>query len=168
MEAGTATVTLRLTIHRSMITLYSLGSCRVSESNRRPRFLEADRESIGVLPATSSLPIGPHGRDYSFGHGQAALSVVLALRHSPRLVILSRAGKLGDTRTVEALDIVEKKRGPDGLWYAEDYYWIKKRKVSKKVKVSNVEVVNWGRKGPNEFITLNALRVLKASGRKYL
>jgi hypothetical protein len=26
-------------------------------------------------------------------------------------------------------------------------------------------VVDWGRRGPNETITLNALRVLKAAGR---
>src|SRR3989440_11732125 len=84
------------------------------------------------------------------------------------LMILSRAGKLRDPRTREALDIVEKKTGPDGLWHAEDYYWNMKRKASTKLKVSNVEVVDWGRKGPNEFITLNALRVLKSSGRKYL
>src|SRR3989441_1793775 len=84
------------------------------------------------------------------------------------LMILSRAGKLGDPRTREALDIVEKKRSPDGLWHAEDYYWNMKRKASTKLKESNVEVVDWGRKGPNEFITLNALRVLKSSGRKYL
>ncbi len=84
------------------------------------------------------------------------------------LIILSRAGKLRDPRTKEALDIVEKKRDPDGLWHAEDYYWNMKRKAPTKVKVSNVEVVDWGRKGPNEFITLNALRVLNSSGRKYL
>src|SRR5437016_3039746 len=84
------------------------------------------------------------------------------------LIILSRAEKLSDPRTKEALDIVEKKRDPDGLWHAEDYYWNMKRKAPTKVKVSNVEVVDWGRKGPNEFITLNALRVLKSSGRKYL
>src|SRR5437016_13265018 len=84
------------------------------------------------------------------------------------LTVLSRAGKLDDSRTKEALDIVEKKRNPDGLWHAEDYYWNMKRKARTKVKVSNVEVVDWGRKGPNEFITLNALRVLKSSGRKYL
>ena len=76
---------------------------------------------------------------------------------------------MGDSRTREALDVVEKKRGPDGLWHAEDYYWNIKRKAStKKVNVSNLEVVDWGRKGPNELITLNALRVLKSSGRKYL
>lgn len=84
------------------------------------------------------------------------------------LTILHRAGKLGDPRTREALDIVEKKRGPDGLWPAEYYYWNIKRKASTKVKVSNIEVVDWGRKGPNQFITLNALRVLKGSGRIHL
>ena len=84
------------------------------------------------------------------------------------LLILSRAGKLGDRRTREALDIVEKKRGPDGLWHAEDYYWNIKRKVSTKLNASNLDVVDWGRKGPNEFITLNALRVLKSSGREHL
>ena len=84
------------------------------------------------------------------------------------LVILSRAGKLGDPRTREALDLVEKKRASDGLWYAEDYYWNFKRKVSAKTQASNVEVVDWGRRSPNPFITLNALRVLKSSRRRYL
>ena len=40
-----------------------------------------------------------------------------------------------------------------------------KRKTRTTVAVSNVEIVDWGRSGPNEFITLNALRVLKAAGR---
>ena len=70
-----------------------------------------------------------------------------------------RAGKPGDPRTREALDIVEKKRGPDGLWHADDYYWNIKRKASTKLNASNLEVVNWERKGPNQLITLNALRV---------
>jgi hypothetical protein len=30
---------------------------------------------------------------------------------------------------------------------------------------SNVEVVDWGRRGPSEMITLNALRILRAAGR---
>ena len=86
------------------------------------------------------------------------------------LVILSRAGKLEDPRTKEALDIVEKKRGPNGLWHANDYYWNMRRKPVSKTKLlaSNVEVVDWGRKGPNKMITLNALRALKASGRTKL
>ena len=83
------------------------------------------------------------------------------------LTILSRAGKLDDPRTKEALDIVEKKRDTDGLWHAEDYYWSMRRTplTKSKVNVSNVEVVDWGRKGPNKMITLNALRALKTAGR---
>jgi hypothetical protein len=83
------------------------------------------------------------------------------------LTILSRAGKLDDPRTKEALDIVEKKRGPDGLWHADDYYWNVRRKplTKSKVLVSNVEVVDWGRKGPNKMITLNSLRSLKEACR---
>jgi len=82
------------------------------------------------------------------------------------LMILSRARKLDDPRTKEALDIVEKKKGPDGLWHADDYYWNMRRKplTKSKVLVSNVEVVDWGRKGPNKMITLNALRTLQSSG----
>src|SRR6266705_5337481 len=61
------------------------------------------------------------------------------------LMMVSRVGKLDDPRTKEALDAVEKKMGPDGLWHAEDYYWNMKRKAPTKVKVSKVEVVDWGR-----------------------
>jgi hypothetical protein len=86
------------------------------------------------------------------------------------LMILTRAGKLNDPRTREALDIVEKKRGPDGLWHADDYYWNMRRKPLAKTKplVSNVEVVDWGRKGPNRMITLNALRVLRMQRRNQI
>jgi hypothetical protein len=83
------------------------------------------------------------------------------------LLILSRVGKLDDPRTREALDIVEKKRRPNGLWHANDYYWNMRRKPLSKTKlsVSSVEIVDWDRKGPSKMITLNALRVLKAAGR---
>ncbi|HYY90863.1 MAG TPA: hypothetical protein VE955_02630 [Candidatus Dormibacteraeota bacterium] len=81
------------------------------------------------------------------------------------LVILDRAGKLGDQRTRDAIDLVESKRGEDGLWRPEGYYWSLKRKTETKLAVSNLEIIDWGRKGPNEMITLNALRVLKKSGR---
>jgi hypothetical protein len=84
------------------------------------------------------------------------------------LIVLSRAGKLNDPRTREALDIIQKKRHSDGLWYPEEYFWNIKRKTSTKANMSNIEVVDWGRKGPSELITLNALRVLKSSGREYL
>jgi len=81
------------------------------------------------------------------------------------LTILHRAGKLGDPRTREAIELVESKRREDGRWRPEGYYWSLKRKELAKLAVSNVEVVDWGRNGPSEMITLNALRVLKAAGR---
>lgn len=81
------------------------------------------------------------------------------------LTILQRAGKLSDPRTKEAIDLVESKRGEDGLWKPENYYWSMQRKTRTKMSVSNVEIVDWGRNGPNEFITLNALRILKAANR---
>jgi hypothetical protein len=66
------------------------------------------------------------------------------------LTILSRAGKLDDPRTKEALDIVEKKRGPSGLWHANDYYWRMKETQSNKMKLSpNVEIVD-GTKRPQQ------------------
>ena len=77
------------------------------------------------------------------------------------LLILDRAGYLADERTTEALELVEAKRDEEGRWRADGRsYW--RRPGS---NGPNVEVVDWGRSGPNEFITLNALRVLRAAGR---
>ncbi len=80
------------------------------------------------------------------------------------LVMLSRLPDAGsemrDERVQEALDIIEEKRQPDGCWKAEGFYWVPIGK-----RTSNVDVVDWGRRGPNEMITLNALRVLTAAGR---
>jgi hypothetical protein len=76
------------------------------------------------------------------------------------LWVLEGAGKLGDPRTAPALDLVESKRAKDGTWHVEGRYW-----RPGAVNAANTEVVDWGREGPNEMITLNALRVLVASGR---
>lgn len=76
------------------------------------------------------------------------------------LRVLALLGKLADPRAQEALDIVEGKRLPDGRWRPRGYYW----RLGDR-PLSGVEVVDWGRGGPNEMITLNALRVLKAAGR---
>lgn len=81
------------------------------------------------------------------------------------LTILQRAGKLEDPRTKAAVDLVESKRGEDGSWRPEGYYWSLKRKKRARLAVSNVDVVDWGRNGPSEMLTLNALRVLKVAGR---
>ncbi len=76
------------------------------------------------------------------------------------LKVLSSVGVIKDKRAEEALDIVQGKRGSDGLWRAEGFFWYPPGK-----KRSNVEVIDWSRKGPNDMITLNALRVLKAANR---
>jgi hypothetical protein len=76
------------------------------------------------------------------------------------LRVLGRAGKLGDPRTREALDLLESKRAVDGTWRAEGRFW-----HAGPVHAANTEVVDWGSSGPSERITLNALRVLVASGR---
>ena len=83
------------------------------------------------------------------------------------LVILSRANKLSDPRVDEALDIIESKRDDQGLWRAEGYYWGRREMLepSSLDDSPNAEVVDWGRDGPDEMITLNALRVLRAAGR---
>jgi hypothetical protein len=76
------------------------------------------------------------------------------------LKILMLLDVLKDKRCQEALDIIEAKRRKDGTWHAEGYYWNPVRS-----KGVHYDVANWGRGGPNEWITLNALRVLKAAGR---
>ena len=75
------------------------------------------------------------------------------------LLILGRAGKLGDPRARDALDLLESKRRSDGRWRAGGRFW---KGIGTKYAA---EVVDWGTSGPNEMITLNALRVLSASGR---
>ncbi|MFQ5986978.1 MAG: hypothetical protein ACE5KQ_06430 [Thermoplasmata archaeon] len=76
------------------------------------------------------------------------------------LRILALATSLDDPRAQEALDVLEERRLPDGRWRPGAYYWYPPGS-----RKSNVEVVDWGRGGPNRMITLNALRVLKAGGR---
>jgi hypothetical protein len=75
------------------------------------------------------------------------------------LVVLARMGLATDQRANDALDHLEARRLEDGRWRPGAYWW--KPPGSDRA----AEVVNWGRSRPNEMITLNALRVLKAAGR---
>jgi hypothetical protein len=76
------------------------------------------------------------------------------------LLVLSRMDKLGDPRVHDALDLLESRRLPNGTWRPGAYWWNDRRKTK-----YNVDVVDWGRGGPNRMLTLNALRVLRAAGR---
>jgi hypothetical protein len=75
------------------------------------------------------------------------------------LLVLSRMGKAGDPRASDALDELERRRRPDGRWQASGYWW------KPPPSTTTAEVVDWGRSGPSEMITLNALRILRAAGR---
>jgi hypothetical protein len=75
------------------------------------------------------------------------------------LRVMALAGRIRDLRAVEALDLVASRRDRDGRWRAEGTWW------NPPGSRTAVEVVDWGRGGPNEMVTLNALRVLRAAGR---
>ncbi len=81
--------------------------------------------------------------------------------------VISLAGKAGDPRMSEALDMLESARCKDGCWHAQGCYWrpAKSHAPPGSAAGACIEVVDWGREGPNEMITLNALRVLRAAGR---
>lgn len=76
------------------------------------------------------------------------------------LLILSRMDKLDDPRAADGLDLLEGLRRADGLWHKGPAWWRKPGSPG-----SNVEVVDWGGRGPSELTTLNALRIFKAAGR---
>jgi hypothetical protein len=103
----------------------------------------------------------------SLATGQVINRAWLAPRYPPywhydilqALLVLSRLGKAGDPRASDGLDELERRRLPHGCWQAGGYWW-------KPPPSSNTpDVVDWGRSGPNEMVTLNALRVMGAAGR---
>jgi hypothetical protein len=77
------------------------------------------------------------------------------------LLILSRLGKVGDPRAADALELLLRRRRADGRWQPGGCWW---RPPGTQTGSGPVEVVDWGRSGPNEMLTLNALRVLTAAG----
>jgi hypothetical protein len=76
------------------------------------------------------------------------------------LLILSRMGKADDSRAAEGIDLLLGLQRADGCWSKGPSWWRAPGSAG-----NNVEVVDWGRRGPSEMITLNALRVLRAAGR---
>jgi hypothetical protein len=80
------------------------------------------------------------------------------------LVGLAEAGRLGDPRCADALDLLESKRLPDGGWPAEARYY---RTVGRAISPSG-SYVDWGgvdRRRSNPWVTADALWVLTATGR---
>jgi hypothetical protein len=80
------------------------------------------------------------------------------------LKAMAQVGRIRDSRCADALDLLEERRLPDGGWPAEKRHY----KVSPKAMVSNADYVDWGGTGPkrmNEWVTVDALTVLRAAGR---
>ncbi|HEU5300583.1 MAG TPA: hypothetical protein VFW08_13890 [bacterium] len=132
---------------------------RAAEFFLRHRLFRSERD--GSVIATRGVWGAPRS-------GAAASGAFLQMRYPPywhydvlsALRVMGRAGKLGDARVQEALDIVADRRGPDRRWRADGRWWRPAGRAR-----SAVEVVDWGPNTPNEMVTLNALRVLRAAGR---
>ena len=75
---------------------------------------------------------------------------------------MAEAGRIQDPRCQEALDLLESKRLSNGGFPAEAKYYRTGRSAS-----SGRSTVNWGMTKAgrmNEFVTVEALTVLKAAG----
>jgi hypothetical protein len=103
----------------------------------------------------------------ALAHGEPIHRSWLILHYPPywhydvlqALLILGRMKRADDPRTDDVRQILRARRLRDGRWRAGAYWWHPPGSSA-----GNVEVVDWGRSGPNEMITLNALQALKAAG----
>jgi hypothetical protein len=80
------------------------------------------------------------------------------------LRVMAEAGFIRDARCRDALDLLESKRLPDGGFPAEHAYY----QATTKIVRSGRSLVKWGgvsRRHLNEWVTVEALTVLKAAGR---
>jgi hypothetical protein len=78
------------------------------------------------------------------------------------LKVMAEAGFIDDERCADALDVIEAKRLADGGFPAEARYYHASRNIS------GFSLVDWGGTSKlhmNEFVTADALHVLKAAGR---
>ncbi len=79
------------------------------------------------------------------------------------LKVLAEAGFVRDPRCSDALDLLEGKRLPDGGWPAEARYY----RVTGDIQLG-ADMVDWGgtsKRVMNEWVTADALYVLRAAGR---
>jgi hypothetical protein len=80
------------------------------------------------------------------------------------LKAMARLNVIRDQRCIDALDLLERKRLPDGGWPAEQRYY---RKVSREASLGT-DYVDWGgtsTRRMNPWVTVDALAVLAAAGR---
>ncbi|MEJ2597553.1 MAG: hypothetical protein P8Z00_04430 [Anaerolineales bacterium] len=123
------------------------------DSRRTPLIEDAIEQGVGFLlsidPAEANYPSGwsdkPSGNWWKFGFPVFYVTDILQIVEA--LVAL---GYGGDRRLENALNIVREKQDPQGRWALEYHY-------------TGKTWVNFGvKKRPNKWVTLRALRVLKA------
>jgi hypothetical protein len=81
---------------------------------------------------------------------------------------MADAGRIGDPRCADALDLLESKRLPGGRGWAMEVRHYDPYSPIPGSRKSGASLVRWGRGGkntPNEFVTAEALGVLHAAGR---
>jgi hypothetical protein len=101
--------------------------------------------------------------------GEARSPHLLKLRWPPYwhydvlrgLVILARAGRLEDPRADDGIEVVGSKRRADGTWNVEGAWWWRVGGTG-----TYSEVVDWGRRGPNPWLTVSALTALRMRARQ--
>ncbi|HYT17481.1 MAG TPA: hypothetical protein VEO18_04440 [Thermoplasmata archaeon] len=80
------------------------------------------------------------------------------------LKAMAEIGRIRDPRCADALDLLEDRRLPDGGWPAEKRHY----KVHPQTMEANADYVDWGgtsRTRMNEWVTVDALAVLRSAGR---
>jgi hypothetical protein len=81
------------------------------------------------------------------------------------LKAMARIGRIRDERCADALDLLESKRLDGGGWPAEKRFY---RSSATKKMVTYADYVDWGpvsKRRMNEWVTVDALAVLRAAGR---
>jgi hypothetical protein len=121
-------------------------------------------ERAAELLLKRELFIGAHsGRSIKPDFTQISFPFFFLYNILSALKVMVEIERIDDPRCQKALDLLESKRLPDGSFPAEGKYY----RVAHK-PVSRTSTVNWGpshlKKG-NEFVTLEALCVLKAARR---
>ncbi len=158
--------------HESLIPLWGLIEYRNASGDRQvdgaiERAAEFFLRHRLFRSERSGSPIVPRGV-WGAARPGASGSEFLRLRYPPywhygilqALRVMQMLGRLGDPRVQEALAVLEGKRRPDGAWDADGRWW-----RSPGSGGANIEAVDWGRRGPNDMITVQALSVLNSAGR---
>src|SRR5215469_11099905 len=84
------------------------------------------------------------------------------------LVATAEMGRISDPRCADALDLLERKELPGGGWAAEGRFYKVSQSLEMSTRFGSISLVDWGGSGArrmNEWVTADALYVLRAAGR---